>query len=191
MNFSCSLWECNEVDFDCFLGNIICQKLTRVTSVVHEANLSSQSCLTKIQRVVRLRQWEGSQRGKLWIIYQQWTEQLATCQRGNNWRPPCTCSCRLPGSAASHCLKFTPLSRSIYHEVSVWLPIRGIICNTMASPCLDSQPGTWKGQLISLNVLHGHIILQLLLQPTFVPEAALPLPCSDQYWNSFNYLGQQ
>ena len=77
------------------------------------------------------------------------------------------------------------------HEVSVWLPIRGIICNTMASPCLDSQPGTWKGQLISLNVLHGHIILQLLLQPTFVLEAALPLPCSDQYWNSFNYLGQQ
>ena len=44
------------------LAIIICQKLTRVTSVVHEANLSSQSCLTKIKRVVRLRQWEGSKK---------------------------------------------------------------------------------------------------------------------------------
>ena len=41
------------------------------------------------------------------------------------------------------------------------LPIRGIICNNMASPCLGSQPGTWKGQLISLHVSDGHIILQL------------------------------
>ena len=64
----------------------------------------------------------------------------------------------------------------ITSKESVWLPIRGIICNNMASPCLDSQPGTWKGQLISLNVLHGHIILQPGPAPADICAGGCPGP---------------
>ena len=116
----CSLMKCNEVYLDCF-------SLAIINSFVR--NLPESPLWSTMQTWVHKVAWQKSselsdyanrrlREVKIWIIYEQWTEQLATCQRGNNWRPPCTCSCRLPGSGASHCLKFTPLSRSIYHNES-------------------------------------------------------------------------